>query len=67
MKEKIEKKITSYINSILRKEHIDSTDYQVLTADLARVKADEAAKKWEDEADERNERMAQLMCSAFGK
>lgn len=67
MKEKIENKINKHINFILRKEHLDFMDYQTLTAELARIKADEAAKKWEDETEERNAKMAQLMCSAFGK
>lgn len=67
MKDKIEKKINSYIGAILRKEHIDHTDYKVLSEELSRINAKEQAKKWEDETDERNEKMAQLMYSAFGK
>lgn len=67
MKEKIEKKLTSHINSILSKTQLTYKDYQTLAAELARIKADEAAKKWEDETEERNERMAQLLCSTFNK
>lgn len=67
MKEKIEKKISAHINSILSKTQLGYKDYQTLAAELARIKADEAAKKWEDEAEERNEKMAQLFCSTFNK
>ena len=67
MKEKIEKKISEHINSILRKEHLDFVDYQILTAEISRIKADEAAKKYEEETAERNERMSQLMSFAMGK
>ncbi len=67
MKEKIEKKISAHINSILSKTQLSYKDYQTLATELARIKADEAAKKWEDEAEERNEKMAQLFCSTFNK
>jgi len=67
MKEKIEKKIEDHIKSILKKDYLSPEDYQTLTAELGRIKADEAAKKWEDEADERNAKMAQLFCSSFSK
>ena len=67
MKEKIEKKLTAHINSILNKTQLSYKDYKTLAAELGRIKADEAAKKWEDEAEERNEKMAQLLCSTFSK
>lgn len=59
MKEKIEKKLTAHINSILNKTQLSYKDYQTLAAELGRIKA--------DEAEERNEKMAQLLCSTFGK
>lgn len=67
MKEKIEKKLAAHINYILNKTYLDYKDYQTLAAELGRIKADEAAKKWEDEAEERNEKMAQLLSSTFSK
>ena len=67
MKEKIEKRLEDHIKSVLKKEHLSYEDYQTLAAELGRIKADEAAKKWEDEAEERNEKMAQLFCSTFSK
>lgn len=67
MKEKIEKKLNAHINAILSKAQLSYKDYQTLASELGRIKADEAAKKWEEEADERNEKMAQLLCSTFSK
>lgn len=67
MKEKIEKKLNAHINAILSKTQLSYKDYQTLASELGRIKADEAAKKWEEEADERNEKMAQLFCSTFSK
>ena len=64
---KIEKRLEDHIKSVLKKEHLSYEDYQTLAAELGRIKADEAAKKWEDEAEERNEKMAQLFCSTFSK
>ena len=37
MIEKIEKKIDTYINSILEKAEIDHTDYQVLSNEFTRL------------------------------
>lgn len=67
MKEKIEKRIVKHIETVLKKEYLDFMDYQTLTAELGRIKADEAAKKWEDEAEERNAKMAQLFSNTFSK
>lgn len=67
MKEKIEKKIRECIESILRKEHIDFQDYQTLTAELGRIKADEAAAKYEEEKAERDAKMAQMLGYVFMK
>ncbi|MBQ8961222.1 MAG: hypothetical protein IJ071_08430 [Ruminococcus sp.] len=67
MKEKIEKKITAHIRSILSKTQLSYKVYQTLASKLGRIKGDEAAKKWEEEADERNEKMAQFLCSTFSK
>lgn len=67
MKEKIEKKLNAHINAILSKTQLSYKDYQTLAAELGRIKADEATKKWEEEADERNEKMARLLCSTFSK
>lgn len=43
MKEKIEKKLTAHINSILNKTQLSYKDYQTLAAELGRIKADQAA------------------------
>ena len=67
MKERIEKKIKSSIEAILRKEHIDLADYQMLTTELARLNADERAKKRDEENAERNECMSKLMAMTFTK
>jgi hypothetical protein len=67
MKEKIEKRLEDHIKSVLKKEHLSYEDYQTLAAELGRIKADEAAKKWEDEAEERNAKMVQLFSSTFSK
>lgn len=67
MKEKIEKRLKDHIESVLKKEHLSYEDYQTLAAELGRIKADEAAKKWEDEAEERNAKMVQLFSSTFSK
>lgn len=67
MKEKIEKRLEDHIKSVLKKEHLSYEDYQTLAAELGRIKADEAAKKWEDEAEERNAKMMQLFSSTFSK
>lgn len=47
-KTKIESKIKSYINSILEKEAIDYNDFKALNEYLAKIKADESAKKYEE-------------------
>ena len=67
MKEKIEKRLEDHIKSVLKKEHLSYEDYQTLAAELGRIKADEAAKRWEDEAEERNAKMVQLFSSTFSK
>lgn len=66
MKDKIEKKLAAHINAILSKTQLSYKDYKTLAAELGRIKADEAAKKWENEAEERNEKMAQLFATTFG-
>ena len=66
MKEKIEKKIKESINAILRKEYLDFEDYQMLTAELGRIKADEAAAKYEAEKEERDAKMQAMLGSACG-
>lgn len=66
MKEKIEKKIKESINAILRKEYLDFEDYQMLTAELGRIKADEAAAKYEVEKEERDAKMQAMLGYACG-
>lgn len=65
-KEKIEKKISDCIDAIIRKEHIDYQDYQTLTAELSRIKADEAAAKYEAEKEERDAKMQAMLGYTFG-
>ena len=66
MKEKIEKKIKESSNAILRKEYLDFEDYQMLTAELGRIKADEAAAKYEAEKEERDAKMQAMLGYACG-
>lgn len=57
MKEMIEKKLDAHIKSILKKDAIDFADYQILTAYLAKLDAEEKAKKWEEEKNAHAEEM----------
>ena len=66
MKEKIERKIKESIDALLRKEHLDYEDYQMLTAELSRIKADEAAAKYEAEKEEREVKMQAMLGYACG-
>lgn len=66
MKEKIEKKIKECIEAILRKEHLDFQDYQTLTAEIGRIKADEAAAKYEAEKEERDAKMQAMLGYTLG-
>ena len=67
MKEKIEKRIKQHIETIIKKEYLDVSDYQTLVAELGRLETIEKSQKWENETEERNERLAQLMSVAFAK
>ena len=67
MKDKIEKRIKTHIDSILRKKTLDSADYQMLVDELARIRTTEQAEKWEADAEERNKKMAELMAMTFTK
>lgn len=66
IKEKIEKKIKESVDAILRKEHLDFEDYQMLTAELGRIKSDEAAAKYEAEKEERDAKMQAMLGYTFG-
>lgn len=66
MKEKIERKIKECIEAILRKEHLDFQDYQTLTAEIGRIKADEAAAKYEAEKEERDAKMQAMLGYTLG-
>lgn len=61
MKDKIEAKIEAHVKSILKKDAIDFSDYQILVGELGRIAAKESAQKWEDEKEERNEQLAAMM------
>lgn len=65
-RELIEAKIKEYINSIMRKEHLEFADYQTLTAEAGRLAAQEKAERDEKEMKERNEKMNQFMAYSFG-
>lgn len=65
-RELIEAKIREYINSIMRKEHLEFADYQTLTAEASRLAAQEKAERDEREMKERNEKMNQFMACSFG-
>lgn len=66
MREKIEAKISECINDIIDQDHIEYEDYQILSAELARLESKEKAEKWEAENKERSERMAELMALTWG-
>lgn len=65
MKEKIQDKIRSHVASILKKDAIDFCDYQILCAELSKLNAQEAAKKFESESEERNEKMAKMFAEIW--
>ena len=52
MKERIRKKMTEYIESILAKEIINKEEYLSLSSELARIRDEEATQKWEERKDE---------------
>ena len=57
MKDKIEAKIEAHVKSILKKDAIDFSDYQILVGELGRISAKEQAEKWEADKETRNETM----------
>ena len=66
---KIESKMKSYIESILVKDTIDCNEYNVLNSYLAKLKADESVRIFEEGQKERSEAMkalAKIMFSDFG-
>lgn len=66
MIEKIEKKIETYINSILEKAEIDHTDYQVLSNEFTRLlliqERDDTNKRCQESA-ERMQKIATMMAA----
>lgn len=66
MIEKMEAKIDNHIEFILKKETIDYSDYQILSAEINRQIAKERDAKWEAEKEQRNAAMmaamGNLMC-----
>lgn len=66
MIEKIEKKIETYINSILEKDAIDHTDYQVLSNEFGRlllIQEKEDTNKRCQESAERMQKIAEMMAN----
>ncbi len=61
MKEKIENKIKAHINSILEKDAIDFADYQILTSELCKIKAEENEKEWEAGENKRKEENKEML------
>lgn len=61
MKEKIEAKIEAHVKSILKKDAIDFTDYQILVGELNRIASKEQAEKWEADKEARNENMVNIL------
>ena len=67
MKSKIEKKIKETLEAILRKDHIDYFDYQILKAELGTLEMKENAEKYAAEAEERKEQFSKLTELMFNK
>lgn len=66
MFEKIEKKITAYILSILEKDTIDQTDYQVLSNEFWRlllIQEKEDTNKRCQESSERMQKIVEMMAT----
>ena len=66
MIEKIEKKIETYINSILEKDAIDNTDYLVLSNEFGRlllIQEKEDTNKRCQESAERMQKIAEMMAN----
>lgn len=61
MKEKIEAKIEAHVKSILKKDAIDFSDYQILIGELGRIATKEQAEKWETEKESRMESMVKML------
>lgn len=61
MKEKIEEKIVAHVKSILKKDAIDFTDYQILIGELTRLATKEQAEKWEADKESRMESMMKML------
>lgn len=66
MIEKIEKKIETYINSILEKDAIDNTDYLVLSNEFGRlllIQEKEDTNKRCQESSERMQKIVEMMAA----
>ena len=63
MKEKIEAKIEAHVKSILKKDAIDYSDYQILISELNRLALKEQAEKWEADKTNRMETMTKLLAN----
>ena len=61
MKEKIEAKIEAHVRSILKKDAIDFSDYQILIGELGRITQKEQSEKWEAEKESRMESMVKML------
>ena len=61
MKEKIEAKIEAHVRSILKKDAIDFSDYQILIGELGRIIQKEQSEKWEAEKESRMESMVKML------
>lgn len=61
MKEKIEAKIEAHVRSILKKDAIDFSDYQILIGELGRIVQKEQSEKWEAEKESRMESMVKML------
>ena len=61
MKDKIESKIEAHVKSILKKDAIDFTDYQILVGELNRIATKEQAAKWEADKESRMENVVKML------
>lgn len=65
MTDKIEEKISSFVETILAKETISFCDYQILVNELNRISAKEEKEKWNAESKQRNEKLLAAFQSAM--
>lgn len=65
MTDKIEEKISSFVETILAKETISFCDYQILVNELNRISTKEEKEKWNAESKQRNEKLLAAFQSAM--